>query len=91
MILYYAAALLLLVIVNLWTMLTFWRDKQRAVAGERRIPESDLLVLALAGGSPGALLARRLFRHKTRKQPFSTQLFVIVAIQAGAGLGLLLF
>ncbi|HKR25359.1 MAG TPA: DUF1294 domain-containing protein [Allosphingosinicella sp.] len=89
MILY--AAAFLLVPLNLWTMLTFWRDKQRAVAGERRIPESDLLVLALAGGSPGALLARRLFRHKTRKQPFSTQLFMIAAIQAGAAIGLIFF
>ena len=89
MILY--AAALLLIIVNLWTMLTFWRDKQRAIAGERRIAESDLLVLALAGGSPGALLARRLFRHKTRKQPFSTQLFMIAAIQAGAAIGLTFF
>ena len=48
-------------------------------------------MLALAGGSPGALLARRLFRHKTRKQPFSTQLFMIAAIQAGAAIGLAFF
>jgi len=77
-----------LVLINLWTILRFWQDKQRAVAGERRIPESDLLGLALIGGSPGALLARKLFRHKTRKEPFSTQLLVIVALQAGAALGL---
>ena len=81
-------ALPALVLINLWTILRFWQDKQRAVAGERRIPESDLLGLALIGGSPGALLARKLFRHKTRKEPFSTQLLVIVALQAGAALGL---
>jgi uncharacterized membrane protein YsdA (DUF1294 family) len=73
-----------LVLVNLWTMLRFWQDKQRSMAGERRIPESDLLGLALIGGSPGALLARKLFRHKTRKEPFSTQLLLIVALQVGA-------
>lgn len=83
--------LLALVFINLWTMLAFWRDKKRAVAGERRFSEADLLVLALAGGSPGALLARRLFRHKTRKQPFSTRLFLIAAIQAGAAAGLIFF
>ena len=83
-----AYALLLLAVVNLFTMLRFWQDKQRAVAGERRIPESELLGLALLGGSPGALAARRLFRHKTRKQPFSTWLLLIVAIQAGALIGL---
>jgi uncharacterized membrane protein YsdA (DUF1294 family) len=39
------------------------------------------------GGSPGALLARKLFRHKTRKEPFSTQLQVIIALQAGVAIG----
>jgi uncharacterized membrane protein YsdA (DUF1294 family) len=73
--------------VNAWTILRFWQDKQRAQSGDRRIPESDLLGLALIGGSPGALLARRLFRHKTRKEPFSTQLLVIVALQLGALIG----
>ena len=77
-----------LVLVNLWTMLRFWQDKKRALARERRIPESDLLGLALIGGSPGALLARHLFRHKTRKEPFSTQLWLIVALQAGLCIGL---
>lgn len=77
-----------LVLVNLWTMLRFWQDKQRAKAGERRISEGDLLGLAMIGGSPGALLARRLFRHKTRKEPFSTHLLVIVALQTGAAIGL---
>jgi uncharacterized membrane protein YsdA (DUF1294 family) len=81
------AAILAFVLVNIWTMLRFWQDKQRAVAGERRVPESDLLGLALIGGSLGALLARKLFRHKTRKEPFTTQLFVIVALQLGALIG----
>ena len=85
-----AAAILVavnLVAVNLFTMLRFWQDKQRAIAGERRIPESDLLGLAIVGGSPGALLARQLFRHKTRKEPFSTWLYLIFALQAGALIG----
>ena len=82
-----ASILALLVAVNLFTMLRFWQDKQRALAGERRIPESDLLGLAMFGGSPGALLARAMFRHKTRKQPFSTWLFLIVALQLGALIG----
>jgi len=81
----------LLLAVNLFTMLLFWQDKQRAIAGERRIAEADLLGLALIGGSPGALLARKMFRHKTRKQPFSTLLFLIVAIQLGVLSGLLFF
>jgi uncharacterized membrane protein YsdA (DUF1294 family) len=76
-----------LLALNAWTILRFWQDKQRAIAGDRRIPEADLLGLALIGGSPGALLARRWFRHKTRKQPFSTWLLLIAAGQAGALVG----
>ncbi len=83
-----AFALIALLAVNGWTILRFWQDKQRAVAGRRRVPEADLLGLALIGGSPGAFLARRWFRHKTRKEPFSTQLQLIAAIQAGALIGL---
>jgi len=79
---------LILLAVNCWTVLRFWQDKQRAIAGARRIAEADLLGLALIGGSPGALLARRWFRHKTRKEPFSTRLLLIVALQAGAVVGL---
>jgi uncharacterized membrane protein YsdA (DUF1294 family) len=76
-----------LLLVNAWTILRFWQDKRRAMSGERRIAESDLLGLALIGGSPGALLARHLFRHKTRKEPFSTQLILILVVQVGAIIG----
>ena len=81
---------LALLLINGWTLLRFRQDKLRARAGERRIPEADLLVLAAIGGSPGAFLGRHLFRHKTRKQPFSTQLMLIAALQVGAAIGLLL-
>jgi len=41
----------------------------------------------LAGGSPGAFLARHLFRHKTRKEPFSTYLKLIACVQIGGLIG----
>jgi uncharacterized membrane protein YsdA (DUF1294 family) len=75
-----------LLAVNLWTMLRFYQDKQRAIAGKRRIPEADLLALAFIGGTPAAFAARHLFRHKTRKQPFSTWLWLIVMIQLGVAI-----
>lgn len=77
-----AAAFLLL--VNSAAFIAFWADKRRAQQGAWRISESTLLGLALLGGTPGALVARRLFRHKTRKEPFSTCLLLIAMLQTGA-------
>lgn len=74
-------------LVNLWTVLRFHQDKQRAIMGARRIPEARLIGLALLGGTPGAFFARHKFRHKTRKQPFSTWLWLIAMIQAGGLIG----
>lgn len=76
-------------LVNLWTVLRFHQDKQRAIMGARRIPEARLLGLALLSGTPGAFFARHKFRHKTRKQPFSTWLWLIAMIQAGGLIGFL--
>lgn len=78
---------ILLLLLNAVTILQFWDDKRRALAGAWRVPESTLLGLAAIGGGPGALLACRLFRHKTRKQPFAALLRLIAAAQACAGGG----
>jgi uncharacterized membrane protein YsdA (DUF1294 family) len=80
---------LTLLALNLWTILRFYQDRQAAIAGERRTSEADLLFLALIGGTPAAFWARHRFRHKTRKQPFSTWLMLIAMVQAGAGIGLM--
>lgn len=69
--------------INGWTAFRFWHDKRLAIAGARRIPERDLLFLAFIGGTPGAFLARHLFRDKTRKEPFSTYLQLIGVLQVG--------
>lgn len=53
-------------------------DKRAARDGGRRISEATLLMMGLLGGWPGALLARRRFRHKTRKQPFRTLFWLSV-------------
>jgi uncharacterized membrane protein YsdA (DUF1294 family) len=51
-------------------------DKFAAVRGWWRVRERSLHMLALLGGWPGAYLGQRLFRHKTRKQPFRTVFWV---------------
>lgn len=75
-------------VLNLVTLLIFGWDKAAAAdkvrRGRSRVPERALLTLAALGGSPGALLARPIFRHKTRKQPFSAWLTLIVFVQAAA-------
>lgn len=45
-------------------------DKLAAARGTRRVPERVLHTLELLGGWPGALVARRLFRHKTVKAAY---------------------
>jgi uncharacterized membrane protein YsdA (DUF1294 family) len=70
-----------LAVINFIAFAAFGLDKARAEGSARRVPESDLLFLAAIGGSPGAYAGRHLFRHKTRKQPFSTRLRDVVVFQ----------
>ncbi|MGB8817890.1 MAG: DUF1294 domain-containing protein [Rhizobiaceae bacterium] len=75
-----------LIIINLAGFAAMFADKRRAEAGISRIPEGRLLLLALLGGSLGALSAQQLFRHKTRKQPFRSRLFAIGVLQVSAAI-----
>ena len=74
----------LFALVNLITFLLFGVDKRRAGAGAGRVSEGALLTWALCGGSIGAYAGRALFRHKTRKQPFSSHLHQIAMLQVFA-------
>jgi len=81
-----------LIVLNVLAFAAFGVDKSLAINGQRRIREATLLKLAFFGGTPGAYAGRAAFRHKTRKQPFSTHLAVIAWLQmfAAAGAGWLL-
>jgi uncharacterized membrane protein YsdA (DUF1294 family) len=70
-------------IINLCTFLFFAFDKSRARGDGRRVPEKTLLFLALCGGTPGALYAMNLFRHKTKKYSFQIPLYIIMVVQIG--------
>ena len=75
--------------VNLTTFLMYGSDKYRAIYNRSRIPEIVLHLLALAGGSPAALIAQLIFRHKTRKRSFRIIFVAIVLVQLVAGVGVL--
>lgn len=45
-------------------------DKSAARKNAQRVSERSLHLVALLGGWPGAMLAQKTFRHKTKKQPF---------------------
>ena len=70
-----------LIAINLVAFAAFGIDKALAESGGRRVSEGRLLGWALLGGTPGAYAGRRLFRHKTRKQPFSSRLHRIAVVQ----------
>ncbi|MDO9337803.1 MAG: DUF1294 domain-containing protein [Caulobacter sp.] len=66
---------------NLLAFGLFAVDKRAAIHGDSRIPENTLLLVSLLGGSPAAFAAQQLFHHKTRKQPFLTRFWMVVAFQ----------
>ncbi|PIY93291.1 MAG: DUF1294 domain-containing protein, partial [Candidatus Magasanikbacteria bacterium CG_4_10_14_0_8_um_filter_32_14] len=58
------------VLINFITFITFGIDKGKAINNNRRVSEKTLWVMSLLGGSLGALLAMKTFRHKTKKLSF---------------------
>lgn len=68
-----------LLIINASGFLFMLADKQKAKRGSWRIPEATLFTIALAGGSLGALLSMKLFRHKTKHPKFLLGLPLLLA------------
>lgn len=52
--------------VNVVTFTVYGIDKRKARRGAWRVPEKTLFLLPLLGGSVGALLGMKVFRHKTK-------------------------
>lgn len=55
-------------------------DKSAARARLRRTPERVLLLVGLAGGWPGAVLAQQWLRHKTAKTSFRIKFWCTVLV-----------
>ena len=85
-----------LAVINLVTFLVFgldkWKAKRKAKnEAVRRVPERTLFLLAILGGSVGALLGMRVFHHKTLHRAFRFGIPAILALQVLVPLGLWLW
>ena len=61
--------------------LVYGIDKWKAKQGSWRILEDTLLILAVIGGSIGALLGMRVWHHKTMHKKFKYGLPLILLVQ----------
>ena len=66
------------------TFLFYAVDKSAAKQGLWRTPENTLHLLGLAGGWPGALVAQKWLRHKSKKPSFQIVFWVSVVINCAA-------
>lgn len=70
-----------LITVNILAFVLFGLDKFKARRGFWRISEKELMLVALCGGSIGALFGMRLFRHKTKHKLFTIGVPLILLVQ----------
>ncbi|WP_255780532.1 DUF1294 domain-containing protein [Prevotella communis] len=68
------------VCVNLLTFFVYGIDKWQARQGKWRISEATLLLFAVIGGSIGAWLGMRVWRHKTMHKKFKYGIPAILMI-----------
>ena len=72
---------LLFVVLNLVAFIAYGVDKYKAVKNKWRVPESSLILLAVMGGSLGALLGMKTFHHKTKHPKFFIGVPAIIIFQ----------
>lgn len=85
-----------LILINLITFFVFGLDKlkaKRKVTHEstRRVPEKTLFLLAVIGGSIGALLGMKAWHHKTLHKTFRFGIPAILILQILIPAGLWLY
>lgn len=69
-----------LIAVNVAAWIMYGLDKWKARSGKWRISERNLLIVALIGGSVGALAGMLMFRHKTKKPKFVVGIPVMLVV-----------
>lgn len=69
------------ILITAVTFAIFGIDKLKAKKSWWRIPESTLFILAIIGGSIGALLGMHIFHHKTLHKKFTIGIPAILVLQ----------
>ncbi len=64
------AIMVLYALASLVAFLAYGADKGNAERHKRRTPEVNLHLISILGGWPGAWIAQRVFRHKSKKTEF---------------------
>lgn len=70
-----------IVLLNLITFIVYGIDKLKARKNKWRIPDSTLMLLAIIGGSIGALLGIKVWHHKTLHRKFRYGIPMIILAQ----------
>lgn len=70
-----------LISINIITFIVYGIDKWKARNEQWRTPESTLFLLAIFGGSVGALLGMQVWRHKTQHWSFRLGIPLILIMQ----------
>ena len=78
------------VVASLLTFCVYALDKSAAMNRRWRTSEDALQMLSLAGGWPGAVVAQRLFHHKSKKVSFQMTFWFIVFLHLAAVVALVM-
>lgn len=78
-----------LLVINLTAFAAYGLDKKKAEKDRWRIPEATLVMLAVLGGSIGALAGMLAFHHKTKKPKFVIGIPLILLLQSAASIALI--
>ena len=70
-----------LVTINIATYFVYGIDKWKAKRSKWRVTEAALLLLAVLGGSIGAWLGMKVWRHKTMHKKFKYGIPLIIIVQ----------
>jgi len=69
-----------IIAINIIGFILMGVDKRRARKRVWRVPEKNLWIIALLGGSFGSLLGMRYFRHKTKHKMFTIGMPLLIIV-----------